>query len=168
MHLRRRAAGLVAVVGLVFGGLLATAPARAAAPADRAVSDTALITVVAAPAGAQAESGVPATAPTISPAAERVRYVADGTYSCPTGRLCARVWDPTRNTYKVFDLYYCNTYSLSYWGNGGDGGGFKNYQTDGTVARFSNSAGTVVHTSTAPDVAPSWWGWDPIWKIKNC
>ncbi|GGR19080.1 hypothetical protein [Streptomyces roseolus] len=167
MHVRRKAAGLLAGVVLVAGGLLATAPAQAAAPADRATSDTAS-TAPAAPAAAQAEAGVLATAPTISPAAERVRYVTDGTYSCPTGRLCARVWDPTQGKYKVFDLYYCNTYSLSYWGSGGDGGGFKNYQTNGTVARFYNSSGGVVHSSTAPDIAPATWSWDPIWKIKNC
>ncbi|MFC9731804.1 hypothetical protein ACFWGM_07700 [Streptomyces roseolus] len=167
MHLRRKAAGLLAGVVLVAGGLLATAPAQAAPPPDRASSDTAA-TAPAAPAVAEAEVGVPATAPTISPAAERVRYVTDGTYTCPTGRLCARVWDPTQGKYKVFDLYYCNTYSLSYWGGGGDGGGFKNYQTNGTVARFYNSSGGVVHSSTAPDIAPATWSWDPIWKIKNC
>ncbi|MEV6200066.1 hypothetical protein AB0M64_08845 [Streptomyces sp. NPDC051771] len=167
MQVRRKLVGLVAGVGLVIGGLLATVPAQAAAPADRSPSDTAsAVTVV--PAAAPAEVGVRASAPTISPAAERVRYVTDGTYSCPSGRLCARVWDPTQGKYKVFDLYRCNTYSLSYWSGGGDGGGFKNSQTDGTVARFYNSSGGVAHSSTAPDIAPSWWNWDPIWKIKNC
>ncbi|MFF7814540.1 hypothetical protein ACFZCF_21875 [Streptomyces sp. NPDC007945] len=167
MQLRRKAAALIAGMGLVVAGLLATSPAQAAAPADGPAGDRApAVTVV--PADAPAGARVMASAPTISPAAERVRYVSDGTYTCPSGRLCARVWDPTQGSYKVFDLYYCNTYSLSYWGGGGDGGGFKNSQTNGTVARFYNSSGAVAHSSTAPDIAPSWWSWDPIWKIKNC
>ncbi|WP_031015578.1 hypothetical protein [Streptomyces sp. NRRL F-5727] len=77
------------------------------------------------------------------------------------------MWDPARGTYKVFDPYDCTTCSLSSWGDGGEGGGFRNHRTAGTVARFSDSAGTVVHPSTAPDVAPSWWGWDPVWTIGN-
>lgn len=166
MQFRRKLARLVVGASLVVGGLLATAPAQAAAPADRA-SDTALA-APAAPASTQAEVGVMATSPTISPAAERIRYVSGNTYSCPTERLCARVWDPTRGTYKVFDLWVCRTYSLSYWGNGGDGGGFYNYQTTGTAAKFYNASGAVVHTSIAPSTAPSDWNWDPIWKIKNC
>ena len=122
-------------MSLVGGGLLAAAPAQAAAPADRAVSDTAL-TAPASPANAQAKSGVLARSPGISPAAERVRYVSSGSYDCPYERLCARVWDPTVGQYKVFDLWACHTYSLSYWGGGGDGGGFINNQTTGTVASF--------------------------------
>ena len=167
MQLRRKLAGLVAGATLIVGGLLATTPAQAAAPADRAVSDTA-VTAPAAPASAHAKAGVRATSPSISPAAERVRYVSGSTYDCPYERLCARVWDPTRSTYKVFDLYTCHTYSLSYWGGGGDGGGFYNNQTTGTVAKFYNSAGAVVLSSTAYGVAPADWNWDPIWKIKNC
>jgi hypothetical protein len=169
MQLRRKMAGLLAGVSLVVGGLLATAPgAQAAAAADRAASDTA-VTAPSAPASTQAKVDVRATSPSISPAAERIRYVPDGeSYSCSYGRLCARVWDPTRNTYKVFDLYACHTYSLAHWGGGGDGGGFYNNQTTGTVASFYNSAGTVVYNSTAYDFAPGDWTWDPIWKIKNC
>ncbi|AQS72204.1 hypothetical protein B1H29_24265 [Streptomyces pactum] len=155
----RKSAGLVAGAGLVLTTLLSSAPAQAADSAPRAVGST------EQRVGAHADAGVPANSPGISPAAERIRYVSGNTYSCPTGRLCARVWDPTRGTYKVFDLYYCKTYSLSYWGGRG---GFYNYQTDGTAAKFYNSSGTVVHTSVARDTAHSGWNWDPIWKIKNC
>ncbi|MDW4905926.1 hypothetical protein RB628_11425 [Streptomyces sp. ADMS] len=159
-HLKpRKLAGLVAGAGLVLTTLLGAAPAQAADSAPQAVSST------EQQVGTHADAGVLANSPGISPAAERIRYVSGDTYSCPTGRLCARVWDPTRSTYKVFDLYYCNTYSLSYWGGLG---GFYNYQTEGTVARFYNSGGTTVHTSTARSTAPSGWNWDPIWKIKNC
>ena len=33
---------------------------------------------------------------------------------------------------------------------------------------YYDSAGGSVLNSTAYDIAPSWWSWDPIWKIKNC
>ncbi|MFI6436292.1 hypothetical protein [Streptomyces sp. NPDC050759] len=168
MHLRlthlmpRKLAGLVAGAGLVLTMLLGAAPAQAADSAPRAVGST------AQQVGAHAEAGVLANSPGISPAAERIRYVDGDTYDCSYGRLCARVWDPTVGRYKVFDLYACRTYSLSYWGGGGDGGGFYNNQTTGTVARFYNQSGGVVHSSTAYSVAPASWTWDPIWKIKNC
>ncbi|MFH9819745.1 hypothetical protein [Streptomyces sp. NPDC017230] len=155
----RKLVGLVAGAGLVLTTLLGAAPVQAADSASPAVGST------EQQVGAHAEAGVLANSPGISPAAERVRYVSGNNYSCPTGRLCARVWDPTRNTYKVFDLYYCKTYSLSYWGGRG---GFYNYQTDGTAAKFYNSRGAVVHTSIARSTANSGWNWDPIWKIKNC
>ncbi|MTE17692.1 hypothetical protein F0L17_00800 [Streptomyces sp. TRM43335] len=164
MALHRKVAGLIAGVSLVVGGLLATTPAHAAPSDDRAVSTTTQAVRTSA-AGAEHKLGATATSPSISPAAKRVRYVTNGSYSCPYGTLCARVWDPTRGKYKVFDLYYCNTYSLSYWGSSG---GFYNNQTTGTVAKFYNSTGGVYHSSTAYSVAPSWFNWDPVWKIENC
>lgn len=167
MVLRRKVAGLIAGVSLVVGGLLATTPVQAAPSADRAVSTTTQ-TVRTSAAGTEHKFGVMATSPSISPAAKSIRYVTGSSYSCSYGTLCARVWDPTRGEYKVFDLYSCNTYSLSYWGSGGDGGGFYNNQTTGTVAKFYNSTGGVYYSSTAYDIAPSWFNWDPVWKIKNC
>ncbi|MEU6389121.1 hypothetical protein [Streptomyces sp. NPDC046939] len=167
MVLRHKVAGLIAGVSLVVGGLMATTPAQAAPSVDRAAGTTTQ-TVRTPATGAEHKAGTLATAPSISPAARNVRYVSGGTYSCDYGYLCARVWDPTRGQYKVFDLYYCDTYSLSYWGSGGDGGGFYNNQTTGTVATFYNSTGGVYHSSTAYGVAPTWFNWDPVWKIKNC
>ncbi|MFJ9242745.1 hypothetical protein [Streptomyces sp. NPDC101776] len=154
----RKLAGLVAGAGLVLTMLLGAAPAHAAQTPDSAspaVSSTAQYT----PASALANS------PGISPAAERIRYVDTDTYDCPYERLCARVWDPNVGRYKVFDLYTCRTYSLSYWEGAG---GFYNNQTTGTVARFYNGSGVDVHDSTAYSVAPAGWNWSPIWKIKNC
>ncbi|MER5213779.1 hypothetical protein ABT063_25200 [Streptomyces sp. NPDC002838] len=155
----RKLAGLVAGAGLVLIMLLGVAPAQAADSAAQAVGSP------AQQVGAQVNAGVPANSPGISPAAERIRYVDSDTYDCPYGRLCARVWDPNVGRYKVFDLWACHTYSLSYWGGIG---GFYNNQTTGTVARFYNQSGGVVHSSTAYSVAPAPWNWDPIWKIKNC
>lgn len=168
MHLLRtqlipkKLAGLVAGAGLALVMMLGAAPAQAADSTARTPDST------SQQVGVQVNAAVPANAPGISPAAERVRYVDGSTYDCPYGRLCARVWDPTVGRYKVFDLYVCRTYSLSYWSGGGDGGGFYNNQTTGTVAKFYNQSGGVVLNSTAYGVAPSDWNWDPIWKIKNC
>lgn len=151
-------AGLAAVAGLMLTMLLGVPTAQAAQTPDSASP------AVAATAQ-RAQAGALVNSPGISPAAERVRYVSSGTYSCPYGRLCVRVWDPNAGSYKVIDLYRCATYSLSYW-NGG--GGFINNQTTGTVARFYNQSGGVVFSSTAYDIAPAGWDWGPIWKIKNC
>ncbi|MEU6241161.1 hypothetical protein [Streptomyces sp. NPDC047024] len=155
----RKLAGLVAGAGLVLVMLLGAAPAQAA---DSAAQRTGS---VAQKADGHVNAAVPANSPVISPAAERIRYVDGDTYDCPSGRLCARVWDPNAGRYKVFDLWACHTYSLSYWGGVG---GFYNNQTTGTVARFYNQSGGVVLSSTAYGVAPTGWNWDPIWKIKNC
>ncbi|MDO0935744.1 hypothetical protein QQY66_30195 [Streptomyces sp. DG2A-72] len=154
MQMRRKLARLVAGTGLVAGTLLATAPAQAASPAEQTAG-----------VSAQADAGVLVSSPSISPAAEQVRYVTSPTgYTCSYGRLCARVWDPNVSKWKVFDLYACRTYSLSQW-NGT--GGYVNNQTTGTTARFYNSSGSVIHSSTALDTDSSY-SWTPVWKIKNC
>lgn len=156
----RKLAGLVAGAGLVLAMWLGAAPAQAAQAADSASPAVSSTTAQHVQASALASS------PGISPAAERVRYVSGSSYDCPYERLCVRVYDPTVGSYKVFDLYTCHTYSLSYW-NGTDGGFFNN-QTTGTVARFYNQSGGVVYSSTAYGIAPAGWDWGPIWKIKNC
>ncbi|MCC3655122.1 hypothetical protein LIX60_27365 [Streptomyces sp. S07_1.15] len=170
MQIRRKAAGLVAAVGLAGGTLLAAAPVQASGTAqtpgsaERAGGDR-VQTAPPAPAGARADAGVMATSPRISPAAEQIRYVTSNTdYACSYGRLCTRVWDPVVGKWKIFDLYVCRTYSLSYW-NGT--GGYVNNQTTGTKAYYYNSSGGVIKTSTALDTSNSY-NWTPVWKIKNC
>ncbi|MFM9442247.1 hypothetical protein [Streptomyces acidiscabies] len=157
-RIHRRTAGLAAVAGLLLTLLLGVPTAQAAQTPDSASP------AVAATAQ-RAQAGALVNSPGISPAAERVRYVSSN-YDCPYGRLCARVWDPNAGQYKVFDLYRCATYSLSYWN--GIYGGFYNNQTTGTVAVFYDQNGGVVHRSTAYGIAPAYWDWGPVWKIKNC
>ncbi|WP_051722334.1 hypothetical protein [Streptomyces albus] len=170
MQTRRKAAGIVAAVGLAAGTLLAAAPAqasedaRAAGSAERAGAAR-VQTAPPAPVGARADAGAMASSPQVSPSAERIRYVSSGNdYTCSYGRLCTRVWDPVAGKWKVFDLYVCRTYSLSYW-NGY--GGYVNNQTTGTKAYFYNSSGGVIKTSTALNTSTSY-NWTPVWKIKNC
>ncbi|MGW0708294.1 hypothetical protein ACWD4G_20445 [Streptomyces sp. NPDC002643] len=171
MQVHHKVAGLVAGAGLAVGSLLFAAPAQADVPAQAAGSAESArggeqtLTAPPAPAGARADVGVLATSPTVSPSAEQIRYVSSGSdYTCSYGRLCTRVWDPVRGAWKVFDLYVCRTYSLSYW-NGT--GGYVNNQTTGTKAYFYNSSGTVIKTSTAFNSSTSY-NWTPVWKIKNC
>lgn len=108
--------------------------------------------------------GVSAVSPTIWPPAERVRYWSSDSRTCPYKRLCVDVWDPTRNDYKIFDLYACGPYRLSNWLGFGN---FENNQTAGTVGRFLDRNGHEVHNT-----GPAWgWGgvnWDPVWSIKAC
>lgn len=171
MQIRRKLVGLVAGLGLATGTLLAAGPAQAddsaaaaAGSAERVGSDQ-VLTTPPAPASARADAGLMATTPRISPSAEQVRYVTSNTgYSCSYGRLCTRVWDPTVGKWKIFDLYQCRTYSLSYW-NGT--GGYVNNQTTGTTAYFYNSSGGTLKRSTALDTSNSY-NWSPVWKIKNC
>lgn len=170
MQIRRKLVGLVAGAGLAAGTLLAAAPAQAydsaqAAGSAERVGSGRVQTAPSAPLSTQADVGVMASSPQVSPSAERVRYVTSGSdYTCSYGRLCTRVWDPVVGKWKVFDLYTCRTYSLSYW-NGT--GGYVNNQTTGTKARFYNSSGGVIKTSTALDKSTSY-NWTPVWKIKNC
>lgn len=115
-------------------------------------------------AAANGQAAVAAVAPTIWPPAERVRYWNAGSRDCPYKRLCVDVWDPTRNDYKIFDLYACGPYRLSNWYGFGN---FTNNQTAGTVGRFLGRDGGEVHNT-----GPAWsWGgvnWDPVWSIKAC
>ncbi|MEU3972097.1 hypothetical protein [Streptomyces bacillaris] len=162
--------GLAAGASLAVGTLLAVTPAQAyesgeaSGSADRQGVSQVLRTPPA-PAGAPTGLGVMATAPQISPAAERVRQVAPGSsFTCSRGRLCAMVWNPVAKKWRIFDLYVCRTYSLSYWSGSG---GYVNNQTPGTKASFYNQGNKVIHTSVAAD-AKSGYNWGPVWKIKNC
>jgi hypothetical protein len=131
-----------------------------------------MLIVLGANVPAQAAPGAPignvndaAVSPSISPAAERIRYVADPyNYSCASGRACFAVWDPNRSRYKVFDLYYCNTYNLSYWH---DWGTFRNSQTGGATVILYGQSGPL--PGSYPPFSGYYEGnWDPVWRIKPC
>jgi hypothetical protein len=105
-----------------------------------------------------------AVAPTVSPAADYF-YTSGPGYTCPTGNLCARVWDPTVNKYKVFKFYNCNTYSLSNWEGTG---GYANRQTGSrATATFYGQSGNVLKNVPVGD-SQNGYNWSPVWKIRNC
>lgn len=146
----------------------ATAATTSAAASSEGATKTVIHTAPAAPAPAagatgDAEFGVTAV-PTISPST-RVTYVPAGSdYPCNTGELCALAWDSSRGMFAVFHLYNCARYSVSGWTGQGY---YANQQTNGTVARFYNSAGGTLWTSTAPS-GHQGASWDPVWSIRNC
>lgn len=111
---------------------------------------------------------VAAVSPSVSPAAERTTWVTGGVqnYDCPSGRLCVDVWDPTRDTYKVFQFYRCQTHSLSAFYSTAYPE-FENNQTSGTVTRFLNSSWNTAVSSTAKH-GPRHINWDPIYYIDVC
>jgi hypothetical protein len=74
------------------------------------------------------------------------------------------VWDPTTGSYKVFKLYTCAKYSLSYWQ--GLGTYFDN-QSSGARTTFYNSSSGVI-TSFYPDYTNHNYNWDPVSYIRNC
>lgn len=114
------------------------------------------------------EVGTAAVSPTVSPAAERTFHQTGGirNYACPSGRLCVDVWDPTANTYKVFQFYRCQTHALrgfysTYTPE------YENNQTTGTATYFERSAGDRYLRSTAKH-AERGINWDPINYIDVC
>jgi hypothetical protein len=151
MYLRKLLAAMIATIGLLALGGASAAAGPPSGPEASAAPQT-------------AQPGVTAVTPTMWPPAERVRYWSSDSRDCPYKRLCVDVWDPTRNDYKIFDLYACGPYRLSNWYGHGT---FTNNQTPGTVGRFLDRNGFEVHNT-----GPAWsWGgvgWDPVWSIKAC
>ncbi|GLI00959.1 hypothetical protein [Phytohabitans aurantiacus] len=141
----------VALAMLVLG--LTGAPAQAA-EADRAAS--------------VAGSAVAAISPGISPAAERVTYVSRygfADYDCRSGRACLAVWDVNVNSWKVFDLFQCGSYRLSYWY---DLGGMKNNQTGGAVVRTYGSGGGLILPYAPNGNGVYEVDWNPVWSVRPC
>lgn len=136
-----------------------------------AVAAAGLVSVGLAPGAGAAEAGsshggvsARASAPTVSPAADFF-YTSGPGYICDPGNLCARVWDPTRNTYKVFKFYRCATYSLANW-NGT--GGYANFQTGSrATATFYGASGNVLRNVPIDEQNTSY-DWGPVYKIRNC
>lgn len=157
-HLAR---GMVLVGAVMASVLTMTGPASALATEGGPGGQ--VVTGPSASPGVQSAS-IEAVSPTISPAARRVRYVSNVSSPCPTGNLCVIVWDPTRPGYKVFDLYYCNRYYLSYWHGAGY---FLNSQTGGVRSYFYDQHGKELRSFT-PRPGLDYQSWDPVWSIRNC
>ncbi|MFC0006453.1 hypothetical protein [Micromonospora siamensis] len=167
----RRSARLLALLGgVTMAGMLAVAAPAAAQPTEtHAATSHVVAAAVAAPrqqaasGGAQVGAVLAAYSPTISPATN-VRYTSNPqTVSCAYGNFCASVWDPTRGTWKVFDLYYCNRYALSYWQGTGY---YYNNQYGGVRVYFYNQSGGTLKSFTT--VGRGTYNWDPVWYIRNC
>ncbi len=148
------------IVGVILGVLVAGGVATAA-HAEPAVARSAATTA--------ADHTAAAVSPGISPAAERIRFVGlFDSYDCPLGRACLAVWDPTRTAYKVFDLFRCGTYRLSFWH---DQGTMKNNQTGGAAVWLFDGSGNPIESSPKPPTGNDAFyevDWDPVWSVKPC
>lgn len=106
-----------------------------------------------------------AESPAISPAPAWTKHVSNqGDGGCGSGYVCAWVWDPNWGDYKVYGLYVCHTYALSYWENGGM---IRNNQTGGAVTTLYYE-NYKVFSSISPGHYEYIAAWDPIWYIKSC
>ncbi|MBX7267842.1 hypothetical protein KIF24_18565 [Micromonospora sp. Llam7] len=160
---RSLARGLAAISAALLGSVLVlVAPASAQQIGSR--DGDRVWSLPTAPRGAEAAVAAAAASPSISPAASRVRhFTKNEKATCPSGNLCAAVWDPTISRWKVFDLYYCNRYYLSNWL--GDGG-YYNAQTGGVRFTFYAQNGNVLRSSTSTGAFVR--NWDAVWSIRNC
>lgn len=149
------------IVGTIGVALAMLVPALVGAPAQAAPATKAASAVGAA-------SSVLATSPGISPAAERVTHVGRygfADYHCAAGRACLAVWDSTVGMWKVFDLFRCGSYRLSYWY---DGGAMKNNQTGGAAVRTYGSGGGLIWTYGPNGNGIYEVDWNPVWSVRPC
>ncbi len=118
-----------------------------------------------APATARATAGQvrpAASAPTISPSVTTTHQTSGLVY-CSSGDLCARVWDPTTSSWKIFFISACTTYDVYNWVGTGN---VDNHQT-GNVIAYVYEQDWTAH-SIAPDGAWHSYDWSPIWHINPC
>ncbi|AYC35912.1 hypothetical protein DWG14_00120 [Streptomyces griseorubiginosus] len=163
MRNMRSIIGFFGVLAVALAALFVAGPAQAA-PQQGAAKDGHVLVLPAAPAGVTPRSAA-ANSPTTSPAAGRVVHVASGsTVNCTSGSLCTAVWDPTTGDWKVFFLYNCARYSLSYWNGGGY---YVDSQTGGVTSYFYGQSGNVLKRFT-PDNTVYSYDWTPVWSIRNC
>lgn len=122
----------------------------------------------AAPPTSTMASSALAPSPGISPAAEFVTHVGRydfAGYNCPSGRACLAVWDVNTSSWKVFHLYRCGTYRLSYWN---DEGALKNNQTGGYAVLTYGSNGGQLGAYPARGNALQEVDWTPVWTVRPC
>jgi hypothetical protein len=162
---RRKVCGIAAGFAAV-GMVLASAQPAVAQSED---SDVHVLTALAGPANLLPKQLAPAigvrsnaVSPTISPS---VYTTHDwwGYYRCSSGSLCAAVYDPTTEDYKIFHMARCTTYTMANWE--GDGS-YNNNQTGNVTSYFYDQDWNEIRSSTAPEKSAI--NWSPVWHINNC
>lgn len=110
-----------------------------------------------------------ANLPTISPPTDFVDISPGGSTPCPSGNFCAGV--PIPGGQRVFKLFFCNTYSVSFW-NGT--GGYLDNQTGNPATRLLDQRRVEIknNPSTPSPIFPGGGqqsiNWTPVWFVKNC
>jgi hypothetical protein len=159
---------LAVVVAIFFAGSpaqAATSSSRAASVASRPSTGNQILIAPAAPAGLRSAAVHPdAVAPTTSPSVSTSHAASGTAYTCYSGDLCAVAWDPTTSSWKIFYLYECELYSLSYWS--GDGNYYDN-QSSSAHSYFYGESGNVL-SSFYPQYTNVAYDWTPVYSIRNC
>lgn len=166
----RRAKVSMAVVATALSVLSSAASAHAAAtgsdkagPAARAAAH--VVTAPAAPVVAAAPTAMNSTSPYVVRGDVQTGHVNPGvTYTCNYGYLCALVWDPTTNNWKIFYFYNCTTYELFYWNGWGY---YLDNQTGSAITTFYDGAYHPI-SSTAPDRVQDSYNWGPVYWVTVC
>jgi len=162
-------AAVATVVGLTLGLSMATAQAaptvktvavQKASTGDR----THVLPAIPAKVSGASTALLPANSPAVSPSAGSTHQAGGTSYTCPSGNLCAVVYDPTTSSWEIFFLYNCARYSLSYWNGTGN---FSDYQTGGVTSYFYGQSGNTVR-SFRPILDDISQDWGPVWSIRNC
>ncbi len=162
MRDKRSILGILGAAALASGALFVTAPAQAAVPGGDSVGGR----VMTLPVPDDARSvGAAANAPSISPSVNTTHVAYGGSITCPEGNLCTAVQDPTTNSWKVFFLYTCRRYSVSYWN--GDGH-YADAQTGGVTSYFYGQSGNELLRFTPDGGVDHPYNWGPVWSIRNC
>ncbi|MCS0639457.1 hypothetical protein NX801_28255 [Streptomyces sp. LP05-1] len=165
MRDKRFVLGILTVLACVLAAVFGIGGTAQAAPAaDHRSEAGVVVTLPPAPAGAQLRSDRAAGAPGTSPAVHREHRPGGTTYTCPSGNLCANVWDPTTGDWVTFYFYTCKRYGLSNWSGTGN---YRNAQTGSVTSYFYGQGGNVLWTST-PGPADHGADWGPVWSIRNC
>ncbi|MGI5456391.1 hypothetical protein ACQEWB_25140 [Streptomyces sp. CA-249302] len=156
MRDKRSVLGLIGALAIALAALFLAGSAQAAdGPAGK-------VMVLPVPAQKLAPA---ANAPTISPSVNTTHVAYGGTITCPSGNLCAGVQDPTTNSWKIFYLFTCAKYSVSYWN--GDGH-YADSQTGGVTSYFYGQSGNELTHFTPDGGVDHPYNWGPVWSIRNC
>ncbi|MGH4000684.1 MAG: hypothetical protein ACRDTJ_24845, partial [Pseudonocardiaceae bacterium] len=113
--------------------------------------------------------GTAAVSPTVSPAAHKVVYRTSGIhgYDCKSGHLCVDVWDPTRDTYKVFDFFQCRTHALRGFYST-ENPEYENQQTGASTRTYFERSRGDKYLKSDPKHGPRDINWNPINYIDVC
>jgi hypothetical protein len=154
--------GLVAALAVAVAALFVASPAQAA-PAHHGSGGS--VMTLPAPAHAVSPRSAAANAPSISPSVNTTHIAYGSSITCPSGNLCTAVQDPTTNSWKIFYLYTCRRYSVSYWN--GDGH-YADSQTGGVTSYFYGQSGNELTRFTPDGGVDHPYNWGPVWSIRNC
>jgi hypothetical protein len=169
MRVKHSILGMIGVLAWMLVAVFTIGPAQAAAPSTHHAAGI-VLTAPPAPSGTVSALAAAATAPTISPSVTTGHVAAGGSYTCPYKDLCALPWDPTTGSWKIFYLYDCAKYAVSYW----DGTGYYlDNQTTSAVSAFYNQSSAVLSppgyfTADGTGRVQQSYNWTPVWYIRNC